>query len=751
MLIILARKILNNKWMVLSLLIGSILTVAMVSSVPIYSNGVLQRMLVKDLENYQKNFGAFPGRLSIKSKLQYYNREDNIRINAYNWFSDRVEDIPEILGVPVIIKSKSLVADNFIAEPEIQREENPKVRFFKFEGITDFENHAEITHGRMYSPGIAGDTIEVVVTKQTLDKLDLRLNEVYLVKDFLSEEYIDYKVKIVGIFEMKDPSDLYWFDGLWIYEESFIMDYSLFYRFFIDNGKESRGEYLTEARWNFAIDYYKIKIEQIAGILSEYNEQLRWIKSYSTVLDVKLPIIPIMEEYQVREKRLTLTLWVLQVPILLMLMFYMFMVAQLIVKNEGNEIAVVKSRGSSSFQVFINYLLESVILAGVSFSLGPPLGLFICKFLGLSNGFLEFVQRTALPVEVGEEAYLYSLAALVLFIISMLLPAYFASRTSIVLYKQEKVRKRKSPPWKRFFVDILLLGLSGYGLYTYRIRETTQIATGISGVEMALDPILFIISTLFILGAGLLFLRLYPLLVNLVFWLGRRLWNSALYASYIHVARSGGQEQFLMLFLIFALSLGIFNANAARTLNRNIEEKIMYDIGADIVVRQKWDTNQVFFGDDMMGDGLTGGMGSGSGSGPVEYIEPPFERFEKLPGIELATKVLRKGNVEMRSITGTVHNINLLGIIPDEFGRMSWLRPGLLPYHWYNYLNLMADSPTAFLVSTSIKEKYKLREGDSVYITWSGQNYLEGYICAFIDYWPTFNPNLKHKGVSQLI
>ena len=76
----------------------------------------------------------------------------------------------------------------------------------------------------------------------------------------------------------------------------------------------------------FCHDYYKIKIEQIAGILSEYNEQLRWIKSYSTVLDVKLPIIPIMEEYQVR-KRLTLTYGYYRFPYFNAYV-YMFMVAQ---------------------------------------------------------------------------------------------------------------------------------------------------------------------------------------------------------------------------------------------------------------------------------------------------------------------------------------------------------------------------------------------------------------------------------------
>lgn len=746
MLIILFRKILNNKWMVLSLLIGSILTVAMVSSVPIYTNGVLQRMLTKDLESYQETSGGFTGRFSIKSKLHYYSSEKDERIKAYDWFDDRIVDFPEELNVPVIVENKSLIADNLLAIPEIEREEKPQTRFFKFKGVTDFEKHAEITHGRLYSNEDRGDVIEVVVTDKTYDLLDLRLDEVYLVQDFLNEEKVICKAKVVGIFTMKDTSDLYWFDGLWGYDENFVMDYDLFNQYFINSDIGDGNAYLTDVQWNYALDYHKIKIEQINRILASYENQQRWIKKYTAILDARFPIIPILEEYQDREKKLSITLWVLQVPILLMLAFYMFMVAQLIVKNEENEIAVIKSRGSSSLQVFVSYFLESLLLGGIAFAIGPPLGLNICKILGLSNGFLEFVQRTALPVELNTQAYLYSIIALSLFIFSMLLPAYLSSRTSIVVYKQKKVRTQRAPVWKRYFIDFLLLGLAGYGLYSYKMRGITQILTGLSGADLAIDPLLFLISTMFILGSGLLLIRIYPLIVSFIFWLGKRLWSPTLYASFIHVGRSGGQEQFLMLFLILALSLGIFNANAARTLNRNIEEKVMYDTGADIALMAKWDTTEsssirepmTLGPDDMMGM-----MQSGSGSDAITYIEPSFQKFKNLLGVEEATKVFRKSNVELKSISGTGSNIDLMAIIPNEFGEISWVRPGLLPYHWYNYLNLMAESPTAFLASRSIQEKYKLKEGDSVYLTWKGQTYLEGYIYAFIDYWPTFNPNLK--------
>ena len=67
------RKMLGNRQMIACLLLGLMLAVAMVSSVPMYTNGVLQRMLEKDLENYQVSTNHFPGTYIIDQKT--YNLE----------------------------------------------------------------------------------------------------------------------------------------------------------------------------------------------------------------------------------------------------------------------------------------------------------------------------------------------------------------------------------------------------------------------------------------------------------------------------------------------------------------------------------------------------------------------------------------------------------------------------------------------------------------------------------------------------
>ena len=58
MLVMILEKLLKSRWLVLSLLVGLITAVALVSSIPMYTDGILQRMLIQDLEAYQQKTGG---------------------------------------------------------------------------------------------------------------------------------------------------------------------------------------------------------------------------------------------------------------------------------------------------------------------------------------------------------------------------------------------------------------------------------------------------------------------------------------------------------------------------------------------------------------------------------------------------------------------------------------------------------------------------------------------------------------------
>ena len=737
MLRIVLQKMLHNSWMVVCLAVGSLLAVAFISSVPMYTGGIMQRMLVRDLEQFQVNRNIYPG--TISAKYNFYNPQpDPSRIAFYNYVNNNIEsDLLPGLNLEVLETTRHLTLDYLLCtDPERPDDENRRanLKIVTMMGMTD---HIDITHGRMYDPIPKNGVYEVIASKDALISLDMVMDRTYQVSNMLSDEEI-FQIRIVGIFTIKETSDLFWFNQRRDFATNLFIDYDTFEKDFVAEYASN----LTYIKWFYALNYKDIRVENLPGflqILDNYKKLARENK-----IDFSFAALSIFDTYAKRAQTLNIILLFLQIPVLLMLIFFIYMVSQLVINNERNEMAVLKSRGAGGGQIFNIYLTEGLILGIAALIAGPLCGFIICSLLGSANGFMEFVQRVALPVRLSLKAYIFALMGFAIFLITMLLPVMFFSRSSIVEHKQKKVRKKKKIFWKRFFLDVILIGISAYGLYSYKTRQEVLLITGAEGSNLPVDPMLFGISVLFILGSGMLFLRIFPFLVNILFRLGRKIWKPSTYAAFIQVGRSEGVQQFLMIFLILSFAIGIFNSTAARTINRNTEDKIEYRVGADIVIKPYWkDLNEP---ESLDGPGLPDGMAEAPtasfSSGP-QYVEPSFDEYLKLEGVETATKVFRQTRASIKLPGSKSGSAELMGIIPNEFAEAAWFRRDLLPYHWFNYLNLLAHSPRAILVSTSMQEAYDLNLGDSVMISWKSQSSIEGIIYAFIDYWPSINPREK--------
>src|SRR5690606_2176697 len=62
-LLMLFRKMLKNRWLVLSLLVGMTLCTAMTASMPIYTDAILKRMLIKEMDRSYTASSLHPARL----------------------------------------------------------------------------------------------------------------------------------------------------------------------------------------------------------------------------------------------------------------------------------------------------------------------------------------------------------------------------------------------------------------------------------------------------------------------------------------------------------------------------------------------------------------------------------------------------------------------------------------------------------------------------------------------------------------
>lgn len=731
------RKIMNNKWLMACLLIGSILAVAMVSSIPLYTGGIMQRMLTKDLEQFQIDTANYPGRYVMDVNLfSFY--PDGKSISAYDWFKQEANTkLATKLGIPSSVTVRRIGMDYMSFQPVVEDGAKPTKTYTKLYGITDFEKHVQLVAGRMPAKQQINGVYEVLAPEQAQATMNILLDQTLTLTDE-TKQMGDVKVKIVGLYKRPAVPDAWWSESTYVYETSLWMDFNLMERDFLKGNKA-----IVSAYWFFAVDYTKLRVENLDSFIKALDAQKADVTRFAGVR-WDFPAIQMLDKYAVRASQLRITLWVLQVPILLMLAFYIFMVSQLIIENDRNEIAVIRSRGASAYQIFGSYLLQSILLSGVSVVIGPIVAMFICRVLGASNGFLEFVSRTALPISMNWQTILYAIYSGCFSVIMMMIPAVRASRMTIVEHKQKKARRWNAPIWQKFFLDIILLGASLYGLYQYGLRQKTIMVTAAEGMSVPVDPFLFIISTAFVIGAGLFFLRIYPYIIRLIAWIGNRFWTPVVYTSFIQVGRSGGREQFLMLFLILTISIGVFNANSARTINQNIVDKESYKTGADITLQMKWPSNE------MSAPERTSSLGPGApaDSTPettqtVIYQEPDFSLYSKLAGTSTAARVLLPDSkVNIYGADRNYHLGKLMAIVPNEYGKVVWSTPELLPHHINEYLNLLSKSPNAVIVSEQLMMDMKLKVGDPISYSWGDQNEVDGVVYCSVKFWPGLNPYL---------
>lgn len=737
------RKMLQNKWLVSTLFLGTLMTVGLVSTIPIYSEGILSRMLVKDLEAFQNETNAYPG--THLTKLSFQNESAKKRQEKIAKLTESMKEIEKTgFGIPV----KNLVVELQTASLQvvpkgIDADSIDRKQITSIKSVSQFEDHIVLVDGRMPSEEPVNGVYEVLVNNKIMSNLDVVLGtelQLYNTKGKVVAE-----VKPVGLFEKKQNDDPYFRSPqLENYDLSFVIPEGTFERYIMENSETK----VSSAWWYFVLDYSRVELRNIGEFLST-SEKIKAEAISATSkfqVDSTVPIEEKIQEYFDRSKRLSNFMWSLNVPVLIMLGFYMFMVSNLIVDRQKNEIAVIRSRGASRLQIMASYAVEAAILCSIAWALGPFLGLMLTKMLGASNGFLEFVQRSSLPLYVNTQSYQFGALAAITVFLMILTPVFFATRVSIVGHKQGLARIKKLPFWHKMYLDVLLLGISIYGYFAFKKRLTEMKSLGLGINDLQIDPLQFVVPALFIVGSGLLILRLYPLILRIIYRAGSKIWTPGWYATLIQVGRSSNQYQFLMIFFVITIATGVFSAGAARTINNNTEERILYSGGSDIVIEAAWPSNKPVVAPS---PGAMGSSATTSNEDPpklnvTQYHEPPFEPYTNLPGVEDIAKVFVKEEATFQ-VGDSQGSAILMGIDTDDFGRTAWFQNLLLRNPLYEHLNLIATDSRAVIISKTLADQKKAKVGDTIWVGWEGIDQQPFIVYSIVDYFPTFNPNPQNK------
>lgn len=713
------RKMINKKWMVCALLIGNILLIGITCSNPMYTQAILQRTLTRSLARTLSEKNSYPGTITVRANTSIARNPEILATD------ETVKAMPGTFGVEALEVVSHFFVNNCRMESTLEREviSGKNIAVGTLSGL---EAHSSVVMGRRMSDDADADgVIEAMVSERALIEQNLMLDEVLELGNITDENENPVRVKVVGVFTNSRSDDAYWVRTPSGYSAELLIPEAQFTRLFMTEG---RMNYSLNGLWYVLLDYTRFTTDNAQAIYDTaqaYTEQFKQA-SYNGYRD---SFSATLADYLKTEKQVRVTLLVLQAPIFVLLAAFIFMVSRQMLEMEQAEIAVIKSRGASRRQLLSIYLIESGVLAFLGLCAGVPLGFFLTQVLGSSNAFLEFVKRTSLDVRLDKTVWLYALGAALFSVAAMVLPVFRYSRVTIVAQKQKKHRSQ-TPFWQKAFLDVIALGVSLYGLYTFNNQRDALAQRVLEGAS--LDPLLFLSSSLFMIGAGLFAVRLIPALVYVIFRLFRKWWSPALYVSYLRVLRTRSQQSFIMVFLIMTIALGVFNADAARTINSGEENNIRYATGADLVLQEQWASNEDQVAEDP--------------SLELVYTEPDFGRYQTLEGARSVTRVLRASDITVSLSGGTLKNVDLMGIHTREFGETAWFDESLLPRPWHEYLNALAQNSRAVLLSKNFRDQYGYHIGDSVNYRNKNGDSMRGIVYGFVDYWPAYQRYTYSKG-----
>ena len=216
--------------------------------------------------------------------------------------------------------------------------------------------------------------------------------------------------------------------------------------------------------------------------------------------------------------------------VLLLLLYQLMTTTALILERHAVEWSSMISRGSSAMQLAWMQAASMTILATLAFVIGVPVAVGIVLVMGRFSALSSVLGAGLSLTTIPPLSVILSGVAALVSIIVLTIPAIPAARTSLLRLKQSVSRPPTTPIWARYYLDVILIGLSiTLLLRLYLLFGGTSITTlitdpsslirlfttsGAQNTGLLSDPFNLAIPALLITGIALLWLRLFPLIMR---------------------------------------------------------------------------------------------------------------------------------------------------------------------------------------------------------------------------------------------
>ena len=638
----------------------------------------------------------------------------------YQEMNDTIaRQIERVIGLPVTRSgrhgwSKSLLIVPPGQSPVGQRNELPRTRFQFYAGV---EDQIEVVAGRFPRPATdPQDIVEVMVTETLAGELDLKVGDVFHVEDFTGGALPQQvQVRLAAIIRLRDPDSAFWFYAPWFLDEAFTVPEETFFNAIALTFVPTEAEFTWVANY----DENSIDVTNARRVLAGLDVLRFNLTRHLGHMQFLTKLDKAIRNFLSGTFVLRALLIVLGAPIIGIALYYIVITSQLVVERQRGEIAVLKSRGSSDGQVIGLFLVQGLLIAGLTALLAPLLALPLAQLIGKATTFLSFTDPRVLPVMLHGEVYGYAALAAALALWATLAPAVHAARETIVTYRHGEARPTRRSFVHRYYIDVILLLLGSLG-YRSLSQSGTIVERSESG-GLVYDPLLLVTPIVLAAGVAFLALRAVPVLLRGMARMTSFTETVAPLLALRQVSRTPTRYAGLILLLTFTLALGLFTASVASTFDRNYSDQALYAAGADLRTHE--------FDYDL-----------------ATWRVRPLKEYLALPGVEAATPVLR------RDLIGREAQIRAKGVLlavdPSTFADAAWWRADFTP-ELSELTKALQSDEQAVLVNPEFARRYHLKVGDVFDINVDGVR-VDLRLVGTLSYFPTLYSEDGDRLVARL-
>ncbi len=577
------------------------------------------------------------------------------------------------------------------------------------------------------------DPIPILASEQVLWTMGVQVGDILQVAPSTGNPV---KVKVAALWKAKNVNDLIWnFYPPKAFDAVLVMPPDVLW-----NTIGALKQPIEEAAWYTAFDGHNIRTADIGPLLGRINDGQRAVDASLPGIRTEISPVQGLNQFNEDARRLTVQLTVLILPVAGLVLYFVSLVAGLLVGRQGQEDVTLRSRGMSRWGVLGIHTMMWVVLAGIAFAIGIVASPYLVNLVGHTTSFLRFDNPTA-PLEVVFTPTALAAGAITALLAasSGMFAAWRATRNSITSFKTQAARAQKAW-WQRIYLDFLILIPAYYVLYSLSAKN------GLSGdaANPFADPLPFLGPTLFALGHTLVFLRMWPFFLRIgagILSRGRGI--SALMALR-ELTRSIGRYRGALLMMAFTLSLTGFTASMASTLDRHLRDQIGYSVGADAVIVTAADAQTT----DAAPDATTGQ----STQTVTGFNVLPIEDLLQVEGVQAAARVGRY-DMQIMFPKGPLKGV-ALGVDRASLAAVTNYRDDYSSVPLADLLNKLAGNRTGVIISAKVAQDYNLKINQEityqlfVFNQWRQQDKVP--IVGIVNYFPTLDPRTQPFIITNL-